>query len=341
MADLARQFATISRPVDAASDLRFSAAPVEEHPCHRIAMDRHGHPALLIGVMDADVTGPPLVLEHIQMQQGVDCRVTEPDGATETQRFTIVRCTDDDPATREYFLRVGGTLLEALGDEPTSGSVGRTIERLVELFRALTAPPRKSVIGFWAELFVISHSREPSTLVRAWHRLPEERFDFALADERLEVKAAVGRVRRHHFSLEQLLPVPRAEVLIASLLVERSSAGPSVSELIESIRSELAGEAAQVLHVDTVVALTLGSAWRRAMDERFDGNLAASELAFFEPSVIPKPAGGMPPEVTEVHFRSNLTSCPAVSAGAYLTGSGLLTAAIRRISRRPSAAERD
>jgi hypothetical protein len=48
----------------------------------------------------------------------------------------------------------------------------------------------------------------------AGHQLPDERFDFALAEERSEVKAAVGRVRRHHFSLEQLLPIPGVDVLL-------------------------------------------------------------------------------------------------------------------------------
>jgi hypothetical protein len=306
---------------------------VDEHPRHRIAIDRQGFPALLIDVVDADVPGPPLVLEHIRMQQGVDCRVTEPDGATETRRLTIIRCVDEDPVTREYFLRVGGTVLDALGDEPTSGGVSSTIERLVELFRALTAPPRKSVIGFWAELFVIAYSRDPSLLVRAWHESPAERFDFALATERLEVKAAAGRVRRHHFSLEQLLPVRDVDVLIASVLVERSGAGPSVSELIESIKSKITNDAAQVLHVDTVVALTLGSAWRQAMEERFDGAVAASGLAFFEPGIIPKPRGSVPPEVSEVRFVSDLSSSPRASLDAYTSRSGLLAAAVKRTLR--------
>jgi hypothetical protein len=333
MADLARQFEAISRPVDATSDLRFSAAPVEESPRHRIAIDRHGLPALLIDVIDADVTGPPLVLEHIRMQQGVDCRVTEPDGSTESRRLTIIRCTDHDSVTRDYFLRVGGTVLEAIGDEPTSEVVSRTIERLVELFRALAVPPRKSIIGFWAELFMISHSHDPAALVRAWHKSPDERFDFGLGEERLEVKAASGRVRRHHFSLEQLLPIPDVDVLIASLLIERSAAGPSLYELVESIRSEVATDAALVLHVDTVVALTLGTAWRAAMDERFDGQAAAVNLAFFRPSVIPRPPGTMPPGVTEVKFVADLSSCPSVSTDDQPIGQGLLASAIRRRSR--------
>jgi Putative PD-(D/E)XK family member, (DUF4420) len=330
MVELGRQFATLTPPADAASDLRFSAAPVEEHPRHRVAVDRLGLPCLLIAVVDANVAGPPLVLEHIRMQQGVECRITEPDGLTEVRRFTIIRCTDDDPETREYFMRVGGTVLDAIGDEPSSERVSGTIERLVELFRALAAPPRKSVIGFWGELFVIAHSRNAPVLVQAWRAFPEERFDFALSVERLEVKTALGRVRRHHFSLEQLLPLSGVEALVASVLIERSGAGPSVSELIESIRTAVADDAAAVLHVDTVVALTLGAAWRHAMDERFDVEVARSALMFLEPRDIPKPEGALPPEVTEVRFVSDVSGCPPASAEAYLGRSGLLSAVLQR-----------
>lgn len=59
-------------------------------------------------------------------------------------------------------------------------------------------------------------------------------------------------------------------------------------------QSAVAGEAHQVLHVHTVVALTLGSAWRREMDERFDGQFGRSTLTFYEPGVIPKPGGAVP-----------------------------------------------
>lgn len=332
MADLARQFGTLAPPTGTKSDLRFSAARVEGHSRHRIAVDRHGLPALLIAVADAAGPGPPMVLEHILMQQGVDCRVTEPDGGTSTQRCTIVRCTDWDPITHEYFLRVGQTVLDAVGDEPRRETVSRTIERLVELFRALAAPSRKSVIGFWAEMFVISHARHPATLVQAWHEKPEERFDFAWLDERLEVKAAAGRVRRHHFSLEQLLPIAGARVLIASLLLERSTGGPSLRDLVDSIRSTIADDPEQLLRFDAIVALTLGESWQAAMEERFDGSLAAQSLMFFDQEVVARPPGTMPLGVTEVRFVSDLSGCPPASVDAHLARAGLLAASVERSS---------
>lgn len=129
--------------------------------------------------------------------------------------------------------------------------------------------------------------------------------------------------------------IPGVDVLIASLLIERSAAGPSVRELVESIRSEVASDAGLVLHVDTVVALTLGTAWRAAMDERFDGKAAGANLAFFRPRVIPRPPGTMPPGVTEVRFVADLSSCPSVPLDDQENRPVLLAAAIRRRSRSP------
>jgi hypothetical protein len=206
--------------------------------------------------------------------------------------------------------------------------VKAALQRLVELFRALERPPRKSVLGFWGELFVISRATDVLTTVQAWHLLPEERVDFSLGFQRLEVKAANGRRREHHFALEQLVPVPATRIVIASLLAERSSAGPSVSDLLGSIRSAARDDAELLLHIDGVIAGALGAAWRRAMDERFDDRLAASTLAFFDSGTIPKPTTVPRPEVSEVRFKSDLTRCAETPREALRQEGGLFAAAL-------------
>ena len=331
MVDLAAAFGTLEPPTGAVSDLRFSALPIEEFPNHRIGADRRGLPCLLIATATGDqATGPPLVLEHVSLQQGVDCRITEPDGTTEVHRLTLIRCTDSDQTLRDYFLKVCGTIVGVLGNKPTGADVRRTLQQLVELFRALEKPPRKSVLGFWGELFVMSRATDVLTMARAWHLLPEERFDFSLGCQRLEVKTASGRRREHHFALEQLVPVSATQIVIASLLVERSSAGPSVSDLLTSIRSAVRDDAELLLHIDEVVASALGAAWRRAMDERFDDRLAASTLAFFDSETVPKPTTAPPPEVSEVHFKSDLSRCVETPLEALRQEGGLFAAVLPR-----------
>ena len=332
MVDLTTAFSTLELPTGAFSGLRFSAMPVDEFPNHRIGVDRRGLPCLLVATAGGyEASGPPLVLEHVSLQQGVDCQITEPDGTSEVHRLTLVQCTDSDQTLRAYFLKICGTIVGVLGNEPTGDDVTRTLQHLVELFRALEKPPRKSVLGIWSELFVISRATDVLTLARAWHLRPEERFDFSLGCQRLEVKAASGRRREHHFALEQVVPVSATQIVIASLLVERSSAGTSVSDLLTSIRSAARDDADLLLHIDEVVAAALGVAWRRAMDERFDDRLAASTLAFFNSGIVPKPTTAPPPEVSEVHFKSDLSRCAESPLEALRQAGGLLAAVLPRI----------
>src|SRR4029078_3598315 len=103
-----------------------------------------------------------------------------------------------------------------------SQTTSDAIATIVELFRSLQAPPRKSVQGLWSELFLIAEARHPTLLLRAWHATPGDRYDFNLGTARLEVKSVAGAVRHHHFSLAQLSPTGGTTALVASLFIERA-----------------------------------------------------------------------------------------------------------------------
>jgi hypothetical protein len=299
---------------------------------HRLGKDTQGAPSLLIAVGDTAGRGrpDPIALEHLTIQHGVECRVSRPDGTTEEGRFTVIRCAGRDRALHAYFLRVASAIVASLGAEPAALDVTRTVDRLVELFRAMTMPPRKSMQGLWAELFLIARSREPAILVSAWHMTPEDRYDFSTGEQRIEVKSAAGRVRQHHFTLEQLYPPIGTKLLIASVLVERTGAGPSVVELAEQVRSGVSSTPDFLLHVDRIVGLTLGQGWRQALEERFDRELAEQSLAFFDPSAVPRVGEDVPAGISDVRFKSDLSGSQQVDLAQYRAAGGLFRAALRR-----------
>ncbi len=172
--------------------------------------------------------------------------------------------------------------------------------------------------------------RDPAPLAAAWHVLPGDRYDFSAGSQRIEVKSATGRVRQHHFALEQLLPVPGTRVLVASVLVEQAGAGTALADLVSEVRSRVGHNPQLLLHVDQVVAQTLGDSWRHAQEERFDRHVAESSLAFFEPTVIPKVEPNLPPAVSGVHFRADLTGLPKADLVAHRSQGGLFGAVLRR-----------
>lgn len=330
--DLAALFDEIDPPAQLpGAGAHFSALPVPGFERHRVAKDAQGAPALLISIADAPSSTRPaaIVLENLTVHHDVDCRITRP-GGEETGNFTVVRCTGSDSSLRSYFLRIAAIMLQSLGASPSRMSVSQAVSRLAELFHAMSKPPRKSLQGLWAELFLIAQAHEPVTLAGAWHTAPEDLYDFSAGNQRIEVKSARGRVRRHYFTLEQLQPPAGARVLIASMFVEASEAGTSLLALLEQIRARLADRPDLMLRVERVVGLTIGDSWRRAIGECFDGRLAEESLSFYNPHHIPKVNLVIPPEVSEVRFRSDLTGLQPVGASDLHTAQGIFRAALRR-----------
>lgn len=333
MLDLVSSFEAL-RPPDAGAGTasRFSAIPIPGGGQHRLGKDSEGAPSLLFTVVDgrASALPPPIVLEHLTVVYGVDCRVTQPDGSVEERKFTVVRCTGTDRVLHSYFLRVAVSIVRLLGEQPSYMDVSRAVDGLVELFRSMATAPRKSVQGLWAELLLMARLRDPAPLAAAWHVLPGDRYDFSAGDHRIEVKSATGRVRQHHFTLEQLLPVPGTQVLVVSVLVERAAAGTALVDLVREVRSRTSDAPQLLLHVDRVVAQTLGDGWRHAQEQRFDRQLAESSLAFYEPAVIPQVDANLPRGVSNVQFVADLTGAPSADLRAYRSKGGLFAAALRR-----------
>ena len=215
----------------------FSAIPIPGYEPHRLGKDALGRPLLLISIFDIENQRQPnpTVLENLTVLYNQYCRVSRSDNTIEKKRFTVVRCIGEDPTLQTYFLRVVSAIILSLSNQPTQSDVAHAMNQLIELFRAMTKTSRKSVQGLWAELFLIAQALQPYILVDAWHTVPEDRYDFAMDHQRIEVKSFSGNIRLHHFSVEQLHPPEGIRALVASVSVESSQAGVSIADLREKI----------------------------------------------------------------------------------------------------------
>ncbi len=331
--DLITLFDSLPPPIgEPGEGTRFSAQPIPGYDQHRLGRGTQGEPSLLLVVNAAArrARPAPLVLEHLTVQYDIECRIGHSEGEPEEGHFTVIRCTDGHRTLHTHFLRVAGALVASLGTAPSRLDVARAVDQLAELFRALAEPPRKTLQGLWAELLVIARARNPALLLGAWHTTAQDRYDFSMSEQRIEVKSAARRVRQHYFSLEQLSPPAGTSLLIASTFVERAGAGISVTELVDEVRARVGSDPALLLHMDRVVALTLGESWRHAEEERFDRELAEDSLAFFESTVIPSVALQLPHGVSEVRFKSDLTQSRPADLTHYRAVGGLFRAALRR-----------
>ncbi len=294
----------------------------------RLGKDQKGCPALLIPTPEDPNQrwSAPIVLEHLVVQYNASCRVSRFGGGIEEGSFTIIRCISSDTVMHAYFLTIISSIIRLLGPVPSHVDISSVVSRTIELFRALDMAPRKSIQGLWSELFLMALATDPCDLVRAWHVLPEDRFDFSARDQRIEVKSTGTGIRRHHFRLEQLLPPEGTRLLLASMFVHRSAAGTSVLDLAQEVRVKVSGETTLLLHIDQVLTLALGSTLQDGLDQRFDRELAIDSIAFFEPSAIPQLNRDIPAGVSDVHFQADLTGIPMASLDKYHELGGLFKA---------------
>lgn len=278
---------------------------------HYIGRNGQGHPSLLLG-SPAGRLHAPVKLALIEAIFGTNCSIRSGGSKIREENLTVVTCTAPDTKLQDYFVHVSETIVRIVGPEPTQVEVIEAVSRLIDLFQRLVRPPSRSTIGLIGELILIAYSQDPHALARAWRSGLDDRFDFSVEELRLEVKANASRVRSHYFSFEQCHPPPGTIGVLASIFVELIGGGTSIEELVLRIGEKLADDAL-FLTVQGKIAETLGSALAEGLAARFDEQLSASSLTFFELNNIPAVRGGLPPELSEIRFRSDLSRHPSVA----------------------------
>ena len=328
---LVELFARLQAPGESGSDTnRFTAISIASSRTYRLGKDSAGAPALLIQLPpDQPTHASPIRLRHLYVAHDVDCVVYR-DQSIESGKFSVLSCVESDRATENYFLRVVEALLPSLGESPDARSINHVVNSLVELFRALSSPPIKAVRGLWAELFLLAESQDPWNLLDAWHTIPEDLYDFNDGSHRIEVKSAQGEVRRHHFSLAQLLPPEETSLAIVSVIVKRAGGGTTINDLIDELRALFSGSPDRLLRLYKVITLTLGAKWREAELEMFDRSAARESLAFFRPSDVPMVSPELPTGVSNVRFSSDLTGKMPYSVPELRALGGLIGSAVPR-----------
>jgi Putative PD-(D/E)XK family member, (DUF4420) len=137
--------------------------------------------------------------------------------------------------------------------------------------------------------------------VAAWRRDPDERYDFAVGNLRVEAKTSSRTARIHFLSAEQADPPPGVVGLLASSFVEQAGGGSSLEQFLNLIETKRSGHAG-VMRLRSIVADTLGRDLPAALSWSFDLESALSSMALFDLRAIPAIRGPFPPGVSGVRF---------------------------------------
>ena len=297
----------------------FNAIQIPEYSNYRIAVDCDGDPIILLSLVDAvkSIALKNFRLKYLQLEQNIECKIIENDKISH-QTFTVITFTSTERNLQEYFLRITETLIKTLGNKPTQQQLIDSLNKFVEVFRALTDTPTNTVHGLWTELFIINNSEKPETLLNYWHSIPEEKFDFNSGEEKVEVKSNSNFERIHFFSSEQLNPPVGSNVLIASIFIRQNNTGQNIQQLVDSITIKIKNDNNLTDKLNNIVCRTLGNSLEQSIKIKFDYNIAKDSLLFYNYQDISKIEEiNIPNEVSEVKYKSDMSSIIPINLNSY------------------------
>ena len=284
----------------------YSAVVIKGFESHRIAKDFKENPCILISVTQRSQSFKisRQKLYNLSITHNLVCEIYVK-GKREEHNFSVILYSGNDDDLKKYFLKVCEILLPSLGKSPDNKKITHTVNKFIELFKVLKEPPKKTLQGLWSELFLIHQSNNPKELVKAWHTISEEKYDFSVENLRIEVKSSSTRNRTHYFGLEQLVAPSKCELYIASLFVEILASGKSIEDLLNEIIERLGENFELIEKLNFVTYSTLGGSVDKIKNVFYDYQLAKDSLQFYNSNDIPK-IKIVPDNVFDVRFKSSI-----------------------------------
>lgn len=316
MIDLKEIYESLPLPKNQNSN-SYSAKAIKGYENHRIAKNNVNNPSLLIFISEKnqDFIISTQNLFNIKVSHNLKCEI-ESEGKVSQNSFSVVSYIGQNNDVKDLFLSTCQILTKSLGQSPSNKQIKYTVDKFIELFKAVKETPRNSIQGLWCELFLIEQSSFPEKLIAGWHSIPEEKFDFSFNKLRLEVKSSTSESRIHHFSSRQLNPTNDTEIIIASVLVISNVAGYSINDLLSSINKKLNNFPKQKEKLHLLVYSTLGVDIERVNQIKFDLEFAKNSLHFYQSTNIPKIQDtNIPKEVSNLKFVSDLVNSTPIDFG--------------------------
>lgn len=166
---------------------------------HKLGASKERYPMFFIATNDAPNNIPNTIRELLSVEYDMECTINEVSGNSILRKFAIITLRSSDKHLQSYFIEIFAMMLMKMPQQPSKQELSIEVERLVAIFSALSATPRKKIQGLWAELLVIERSLDPQTLINAWHSIPSSKYDFTLGRDKIEVKKHI--IRRESSSI--------------------------------------------------------------------------------------------------------------------------------------------
>ncbi len=319
--ELYKQFTELALPVNDATNVVSI-----EGTCHKLGKTAEGYPEFYVCSDGREGHPKSTPLEYLDVCYDSPCTIRE-NGVTQQQTFCVLSLRRTGDSLQLYFITIVLRIIDNLPPVPTSRNLAVEFDSLISIFSPSHKYDEDNVKGLWGELLVIEQSAMPEMLIDAWHRNANDKFDFTLGKDKIEVKSTSGDERKHSFSIGQLNPSKNSNLVIASIFV-RSSAlsdtGLSVKNLYDKIQARISSTQTKMKLLKGITHI-IGAESHAFFSLAFDYVSACDTLNYYEACKIPHlDANLVPVGVTDVSFTSNLTGVDSLSSDSEIVNSSSL-----------------
>ena len=279
---------------------------------HKIGVSKEGLPLFFIATKDTSKNAIDINLKLIQVAFQKNCKLISKEGDKSDGIYTIVSLKTDSEDIGNYFVNTLHNLVNQLDLNPSFVQIKTELNNLVNLFRSLSKPAKKTIQGLWTELLFINQSNDIEYVIKSWHQGKNDRYDFNDGIDKVEIKSTSKSDRIHRFSLSQLQEIKDTLIIIGSTFTVETGKGINANDLIETIREKVS-DPSLILKIYNVVAETMGDEFERIFDIYFDYNLALNSIQYFNVRDIPKISDDViSPAITNVKYDCNLSNVNSI-----------------------------
>jgi hypothetical protein len=280
---------------------------------HKIGVSKEGLPLFFIATEDTNKVSIDIDLKLIQVAFQKNCKLISKEGDKSDGIYTIVSLKTDSEDIGKYFVNTLHNLVKQLELNPSFVQIKTELNNLINLFRSLSKPAKKTIQGLWTELLFINQSNDVEYVIKSWHKGKNDRYDFNDGIDKVEIKSTSKNDRIHRFSLSQLKEIKDTVIIIGSTFTVETGKGINANDLIETI-SEKVSDPSLILKIYHEVAETMGDEFENIFDIYFDYNLALNSIQYFDVRDIPNLSDNfISPAITNVKYDCNLSNVNSIA----------------------------
>lgn len=313
--ELFKQFTELALPVNDATNV-----VAIEGTCHKLGKTAEGFPEFYISSDSKEGHPKSTPLEYLDVCYDSPCTICE-NGITQQQSFCVLSLRRTGNSLHLYFITIVLRIIDNLPTIPTSRNLAVEFDSLISIFSPSHKYDENKVKGLWGELLVIEQSSMPEMLIEAWHRNPNDNFDFTHGKDKIEVKSTASEERKHSFSIGQLNPSKSSNLIIASIIVRPSAlseTGLSVKNLFDKLQVRISSSQTK-LKLLKGIANIIGIESSSFFSLAFDYVTACDTLRYYEASTIPHiNSESVPVGVSDVSFISDLKGVEALDSDSVI-----------------------